>query len=48
MCIPSEMDAPSEMFFFLFDTIPGCLFVFISVGLRISLIDFYIGYINAT
>ena len=22
---PSEMDAPSEMFFFLFDTIPGCL-----------------------
>ena len=22
---PSEMDAPSEMFFFLFDTIPECL-----------------------
>ena len=22
---PSEMDAPSEIFFFLFDAIPGCL-----------------------
>ena len=22
---PSEMDASSEMFFFLFDKIPGCL-----------------------
>ena len=35
MCSPSEMDAPSEMFFFLFNTIPGCVLVFISLGLRI-------------
>ena len=32
---PNEMDAPSEMFFILFDTIPGCLLVSISVGLHI-------------
>ena len=43
---PSEMDALSEMFFFLFYTIPGCLLVFISVGLRIGLVDFYVFQCN--
>ena len=36
MCGPSEMNAPSEMYFFLCDTIPECLLVFILVGLRIT------------
>ena len=24
---PSEVDVPSETFFFMFDTIPGCLLI---------------------
>ena len=43
---PSEMDALSEMFFFLFNTLPGCLLYLQQVGLQIWLIDLYVFQCN--
>ena len=51
MGCPSEMDALSEILFFLFDTIPGCLiqspyeFYFISAGVVFDWLVF--AYFNA-
>ena len=40
MRCPTEMDAPSVRFFFLFDTIPGCLGLHVFIRRLTDLIDF--------
>ena len=44
---PREMNAPSEMFFFLFNTVQECLGYFIFVDSRIRLVDFYVFQCNS-
>ena len=43
---PSKMDAPSEMFFFLFDMIPGCLLNLSAQAYKFDWLIFT--YFNAT